>query len=61
MRSPGIAKTPCAILVAVEDTDLAIYRAGRAAIAIGVECDGLDEIFMAMLKVEVECWCFLAW
>ncbi|KAM6533752.1 hypothetical protein FALCPG4_006708 [Fusarium falciforme] len=56
MCGPGIAKAPCAILVAVEDADLAIDGAGGAAVAVCVEGDCLDEVFVAVLEVEVEGW-----
>ena len=60
MCGPGIAKAPCAILVAIEDADLAIDGAGGAAVAVCVEGDCLDEVFVAVLEVEVEGWCFFA-
>jgi hypothetical protein len=54
MGAPIVAQAPDAILVAVEDPDLAIDGAGRAAVAIGIECDSLDEVPMAVGEVQIE-------
>lgn len=40
--------------MAVEDADPAVDGAGGAAVAVGVEGDGLDEVAVAVLEVEVE-------
>lgn len=61
MPRPGIAQPPSTFLVSVKDPNLAIDGAGRAAVAIGVECDSLDEILMAVLKIEVERRLLFAW
>lgn len=47
--------------MAVEDADLAVNGACCTAVAVGVEGDGLDEILVAMLQVEVEGWFVVAW
>lgn len=54
MRGPSIAQAPGAVLVAVEDADLAIDGTGGAAVAVGVEGYGLDEVLVAVLEVQVE-------
>lgn len=54
MGGPRVAYPPHAILVAVEDANLAIDGAGGTAVAVGVEGDGLDEVAVAVLQVEVE-------
>lgn len=51
---PSVAEAPCAVAMAVEDADLAVDGAGCAAVAVGVECDGLDEVLVAVLEIEVE-------
>lgn len=48
MGGPVVAKAPYAVLVSVEDANLAVHRAGRAAISVGVECDSLDNVMIAM-------------
>jgi hypothetical protein len=40
--------------MAIKDADLAVDGACRAAVAIGVEGNGLDEVPVAVLEVEVE-------
>lgn len=45
---------PDAIFVPVEDLDLSINRACRAAVAVGVECYRLDKVLVSMLHIEVE-------
>lgn len=54
MPRPRITQSPSALLVSVEDADLAIYGASRAAVTVSVECDSLNEIFVAMLEIEIE-------
>lgn len=54
MGGPCVAEAPGAVLVAVEDADFAIDGAGCAAVAVGVEGDGLHEVLVAVLEVEVE-------
>lgn len=51
---PGVAEAPRAVLVPVENADLAIYRSSGAAVAVRVEGDCLDEVLVAMLQREVE-------
>lgn len=48
MRAPVVTQAPDAILVAVEDADLAVDGAGRAAVAVRVECDGLHNVMVAV-------------
>ena len=54
MGAPGVAQAPCAVLVPIEYADLAVDGAGGAAVAVGVEGDGLDEVLVAVLEVEIE-------
>jgi hypothetical protein len=49
MGAPRVAQSPCAVLVAVEDADLAVDGPCRAAVAVAVESDGLYEILVAVL------------
>ena len=41
MSTPGIAQAPDAVLVAVEDADLAVDRTRRAAVAVAIEGNSL--------------------
>ena len=54
VRGPRVAEAPGAVLVAVEDADPAVDGARREAVAVGVERDGLDQVPVAVLKVEIE-------
>lgn len=47
--------------MSVEDTNLAVDGASRAAVTVGVECDSLNEIFVAVLKIEIEGGLLFAW
>lgn len=59
MGTPVIAQAPDAVLVAVEDPNLAVHGTCRAAVAICIECDSLDEISVAVGEVEVEVCLFV--
>lgn len=54
MGSPRVAQAPGAVLVAVKDPNLAIDGASGAAVAVGIEGDGLDQVLVAVLEVEVK-------
>ena len=59
MCPPGVAEAPGAVPVAVEDADLAVDGAGRAAVAVGVEGHCLDEVLVAVLQVEAKVGLFV--
>ena len=52
--APCVAEAPCSVTMAVEDADLAVYGASRAAVAISVEGYGLDEILVAVLEIQIK-------
>lgn len=54
MGCPSITQPPDAILVAVENPDLAIDGASRTPVSVAVEGHGLDQILMPMLHDELE-------
>lgn len=59
MGCPGVAKAPSSVLVTVEDANLAVDGPRGAAVAVSVEGDGLHEILVAVLEVQLEGGFFL--
>lgn len=53
MGSPRVAEAPDAVLVAVEDPDLAVDGAGCAAVSVAVKSNGLDEVLVAVPQDQV--------
>lgn len=54
MSPPSIAQAPNTVLVAIEDSDLAVDGAGRTAIAVAIEGNGLHQILVAVLMDGLE-------
>ena len=50
MSTPVIAQSPAAVLVSVEDADLAVDGARRAAVAMAIEGNCLDKVLVAVLE-----------
>lgn len=54
MTRPCVVDPPDAVLVAVEDADLAIGGACGASVAVAVVCDGLHDFDMAVFDVDFD-------
>ena len=59
MGTPCITHSPNAVLVAVENSDLAIDTRSNASVSVGIEIDGSDVVFVSMIEVELEAWLLL--
>lgn len=61
MRTPGITQIPTTVLVSIIHFYLAIDRAGREAIAVGVEGCRLHHVFVAVLEEGEAILCAVCW
>lgn len=58
MGGLGIVVLLSVIFVVIEDVDFFIDWVGCVVVIVGVECDSEDEVFVIVLKIEIEWWFF---